>query len=193
MKLKKDENMQKYKKKANKNKKNSPPLQGLAIASMFLIWGGLTFYLPTYLEIHNPVVFNTIGFLLLGFSLIFSLMEISSIWKNEAYSYWGVSLVFILPAVLLHFLTVYYEIVGVWNFIIRVGVSVLFFAGTPFIPFGFSYLVWRPENENKKEEELSKEEKTKNTTNTIQLVISLIITLLTLVTAIVQLLSQINN
>jgi len=177
------------------NKKGEkPPLLGLSIVAMFLIWGGLAFYIPVYLGINTHIIFfNIIGFICLTISLAGSLIEISNIWKNEAYSYWGVSLVFILPAILLHLSVYYYEINEFWSIFIKVAVIVLLFIGTPFIPMGFSYLLWKRNDENTDEREISGEERVTNSTNKIQLISSLIIAILTLATAIVQLVSQLNK
>lgn len=179
--------------KGKKDKREKPPLIGLSIVAMFLIWGGIAFYIPVYFGINNAIIFTIIGFICLTISLGGSLIEISNIWKNEAYSYWGVSLVFLLPAILLHLSIYYYEIIGFWSVIIKVAVIGLLVVGTPFIPMGFSYFLWKRKDKNIDEREISEEERVKNSTNKIQLITSLIIAFLTLATAIVQLVSQVNK
>lgn len=180
--------------KETKNKGDDPPLFGLSLVAMFLLWGGLFFYIPVYLGINNQIIFNIIGFVFLIISLIGSLIEISNLWRNEAFSYWGVASVFILPAILLHLLVYHYEIYGFWRAVIKVIVIVLLFIGIPFITIGFSYLTWKHNGENVEDiKATSEEERAKTPTNNIQLVTSLIIAILALATAIVQLVSQINN
>lgn len=185
--------MQNVIKKGKKNKSEKPPLIGLSVVATFLIWGGIAFYIPAYVDINNTIIFNIIGFTFLTISLGGSLIEISNIWKNEAYSYWGVSLVFLLPAILLHLSINYYEIIGFWSGVIKIAVIILLIIGTPFIPMGLSYLLWKRKDKNIGEREISEEERVKNSTNKIQLITSLIIAILTLTTAIVQLVSQVNK
>lgn len=185
--------MKKLEKNATKKKSDSPPLLGLSIAVTFLLWGMLTFYMPTYLEIDNSVMFNVIGFAFLIISFVGSLMEISDLWKSEALSYWGVSILFIAPAILLHLSLAYYNIIGYWNIAIKILVIGLFVVGIPFIPIGFAYLTWNKKYKYKEKSALCEEDRGKRTTDRLQLLVSLFVTLLTLATAIVQLVSQMAN
>lgn len=186
--------MQKQQNKAKKQKSESPPLLGLSVAVLFLIWGGLVFYIPTYLEIKNSIVFDVIGFIFLIISFVGTLIEISYLWKTEAFSYWSVSLFFIAPAILLHLSLNYYGVVGYWATIIKSIVIGLMMIGTAFIPIGFAYLPWKTDNkEDEEKTSLNKEERGKANTERLQLFISLVVTIITLATAIVQLISQLAN
>lgn len=184
-------------KMANKNNKNkkvkkeNPPFLGLAIAVMFWMWGILLFYIPTYLNLSDNLIFNILGFLSMTISFAGAFVEMSNLRKNEAYSYWGVSLVFLIPAILLHLAIDYYDISNPLSTVIKIILLILLFIGFPFIPIGFAYLFEKPKDE-KKSSELSPKEKAEERSKKIQLSASIIITILSLSTAIIQLIAQIS-
>ncbi|MBM7837871.1 glucan phosphoethanolaminetransferase (alkaline phosphatase superfamily) [Alkalihalobacillus xiaoxiensis] len=177
----------------SKNKKENPPLFGFSIVVTFLLWGILAFYAPIYLDIDREgilLTFRIVGFVLIFMSLIGSLIEISNLIKSEAFSYWGVSLVFIVPAVLLDFFINHYEVLSSWEFLIRIFIIVLFFIGLPFIPVGFVYLLNGGMKENRKI--TNEEEKEEQKSRKLQLAISLIVAIISLLTAIIQLFFSLN-
>lgn len=181
------------KEKAIKKQKENPPLLGLATVAFFLIWGALFFYIPTYLGIDDKVavlIFRVLGFIAIIISFVGSFIEISQLWKNEAFSYWGVSLVFVIPAVLLHFSIDYYDVSNPWAYVIKIFVLIFLFSGLPFVPFGFAHLLYKPQ---KNEKLVSEEEKADQTSKKVQLIASFIVAILSLITAIIQLVSNLGK
>jgi hypothetical protein len=177
-------------------KKPSPPTSGLAIAGGIWVWGAMVFYAPTYFGIApgvGRVVSNVLGTLLIAVSLAGALIELSKLWRNEALSYWGAGLVFLLPALGLQLVIIYrpptryaLEIAA------KAGVYILVFFGAPFLFLGIPYLFWKPDKKETTQEEpvSTSEMKTsrgeKRGKETLKTMIALFIVLLNLTTAIIK-------
>ena len=81
---------------------DEPPTLGLAVVADLWLWGGLTILAPTYLAIRGwDLAFNVVGLGMLVISFSGALLELSKLWQSEGLKYWGVSLVFLFPALIL--------------------------------------------------------------------------------------------
>ena len=119
---------------------NEPPLLGLAIAVALWWTAILFFYAPTYLHVHGnwAVALRAAGAIALVISLGGAGFELAKIWKTQALESWGVALVFLTPAALLHLL----RLSSPWELIIRSLVLLLLAFGGTFVFWGFAYLIW---------------------------------------------------
>ena len=91
---------------ATSSKKPSPPGSGLAIAGIIWVWGAMAFLGPAYFSVGpgaGKTIFNIFGIILITVSCVGALMEFSKLWRNEALSYWSVGLLFLIPALAIHF------------------------------------------------------------------------------------------
>jgi hypothetical protein len=178
-----------------KEKKPTPPTSGLAIAGALWIWGFLLMYTPSYLGILGwwEYTFYVLGFIALTISLAGALTELGKLRQSEGLSYWGVSLVFLLPALALYLLVKYQHIAVMMVLLAKIAFLLLIAIGVPFIFLGISYFFWKKENvesERNPSERvaLSKVEKVKPT---LEVMANIFIALLALATAIVTLVEKI--
>ena len=118
-------------------------------------------------------------------------MELGKYWKNEAFEYWGVGLIFAIPAILLFFAQKYFNILSLWGTLMKISVLFLLGVGFPFFFLGIPYLFWKKtprEQENETEDEKEDSEKREARFTTIA---TIILTLLGLATAAVKLVYEI--
>ncbi len=153
-------------------------------------------YAPSYLGIVGgwEYIFYILGFVALIISLAGALMEIGKLRQSEGLSYWGVSLVFLLPAFAIYLLVEYQRITGILVNLAKVAVLLLSAFGVPFIFMGLSYFFWKNETPKKLEETsdhiepASKVEKAKPT---LEITANILIAMLAFATAIVALVEKI--
>ncbi|MFD1954564.1 hypothetical protein ACFSL6_10415 [Paenibacillus thailandensis] len=131
------------------------------------------------------IIFNIVGWIALIIGVIGMMIETSRVLKNEAFSYWGVSLAFIIPLVLLHF----YQINFINNLIVINIIKslnvILFLIGSGIFLYGISFFFKNstdPENEPKKKSQSKK--------GKIETVVTISIALISIVTAIIQLTTE---
>ena len=143
-------------------KKPQPPLSGLAIVASLWLWGAILFYAPTYLGIVGGwrVPFNVLGAIALIISFGGALVELGKFWKSEALSYWGVGLVFLIPAGILFALVKFYSLPSVLETITKAAALLLLAFSGPFFFMGVPYFFWKEKQEqfSQSEEEVSEEE-----------------------------------
>lgn len=164
----------------SKEKKVSPKWSVFFIATWFLVIGIILFYTPEYIGVEGIVqkiiIFG--AWIAIIVSLIGSFIELSNILKNEGFAYLGTSLIFIIPAILLHvYQSKNLSRVSLITTLKTIAI-LLILVGSGILLYGFSFFL---ERESKKSE--ANTDKKIN----IELIVSLIIALLTLATAIIQL------
>jgi len=185
-------------KPTTRKQKPRPPFSGFAIVADFWLWGALSLCAPTYLNVAGVwiIFFNVLGSIAIIISLTGALVELGKLWKSEALSYWGASLVFLLPAVLLHVTVTYYTLLPVLATIAKIVVLVLIAVGGALFFQGVPHLVWKTEEEQKLEqaEKDSPEEAAKRKTAkhkaALKAAVSIIVILLNLTTAILKIVSE---
>ena len=143
-------------------KKPQPPLSGLAIVASLWLWGTILFYAPTYLDIVGGwrVPFNVLGAIALIISFGGALVELGKFWKSEALSYWGVGLVFLIPAGILFALVEFYSLSSVLETIAKVAALLLLAFSGPFFFMGVPYFFWKEKQKqfSQSEEDVPEEE-----------------------------------
>ena len=128
-------------------------------------------------------LFYIAGAILVIFSFVGASIEFSNLIKNEAFSYWGVSLVFLLPAILLFILIEQQVITSGYVTISKVAAMLLFTVGGPMLFHGIPYLFWN-RKEKKPTTPIQKETKRKTS---LEIVGNVLIALFSLATAVVAL------
>ena len=179
-------------KKEGKPRRPSPPYSGFAIVASFWLWGALLFCAPTYLDISGtlPKVLTVLGWISITISLLGAGVELNKILKNEAFGYWGVSMLAILPAALVHLFVVHNQPSTAWTMLAKVLVLVLLALGGSLFLYGFSYLFWKQEDPASEQNgEASPEMTLEKQENRIKLVGAIIVAVLSLVTAILKLIA----
>ena len=73
--------------------------------------------------------FNILGFIAIILSLGGALFELQSLRKNEAYGYWGMAAVFLIPAALLHLAVTHDYFATPLEIIVRIAVLILIVFG----------------------------------------------------------------
>jgi hypothetical protein len=185
--------------KPEKPKKPRPPLSGLAIVASLWLWGTILFYIPTYLNIVGGwrIPFNVLGAIALIISFGGALLELGKFWKSEALSYWGVGIIFLIPAIIFLVLVKLYPLAPLWETLAKIAALVLLAFSGPLFFMGIPYFFWKaPQGQEPKHaEETSAQEasaqemaqrEAKFTT-----IASIIIALLSLATALVKLVSEV--
>lgn len=125
-----------------KEKRAQPPLGGVAVAGMFWLWGVLAFYTPAYLGIGGRGFAIALGtaFIAIGFAGAFT--ELSKLQKNEAWGYWGASLVFLVPAAVLHTVVSYQSLNSTAEIVARTSVLCLVSVGGAMFLYGIAHFFW---------------------------------------------------
>lgn len=176
-------------------KRPSPPLSGLAIVADLWLWGAILFYAPNYLGIVGTwrILFNVCGFLAITISFVGALLELSKIWKSEGLSYWGTSLAFLIPALLLHMAVRYYALLPLLESIARVSTLILAAIGGALVFQGVPYFFWQPAKEPTEQPSLAEaaEQKVARRRMNFEIAASIMIALLSLATAVVKLVLEI--
>lgn len=179
-------------------KKPSPPTLGFAVVADLLLWGALLLYAPTYFTVTSGwrFAFYIPGFILLLISFVGALIELGKIWKSEGLSYWGVSLVFLIPAVAL-FLAVERNIItGTLRTVAKIGFLILISIGGPLFFHGIPYFFWKDEVDIQSTgisptSDQETQHKSRKLKTNLEVVANIVIALLALATAIVTLVEKI--
>ncbi len=179
-----------------KEKKPSPPTSGLAIAGAMWIWGALLMYAPSYLDIVGgwEYLFYVPGFISLIISLAGALIEIGKLRQSEGLSYWGVSLVFLLPALAIYLLVDYQRITGGLIVLAKIAVLLLVAFGVPFVFLGISYFFWKKEPSQVRlasSEDTQPAKTIEKAKPTLEIAANILVAMLALATAIVTLVDKI--
>lgn len=121
--------------------KLGPPTLGLSIVADFWLWGAILILAPTYFAITSGwrIPFFILGFISLTISFGGALIEIGKLRKSEGLSIWGVSLVFIVPAIVLFLLVYYGRITGTLAVVSKVAILLLTAVGGPLFFQGIPY------------------------------------------------------
>ena len=170
----------------------NPKGLGFAMVADFWLWGAMVLFIPTYfgfvsLGWHWP--FYIIGILFLIVSFMGALFELKDLLRNEAYSYWGVSLVFLIPAILLFISTQRQIITGVFVFISKIAIMIFAAIGFPMFFQGIPYLFW---NKTEEKEAIVVQESEKRKTS-FEIIGNVLVALFSLATAIVVLVKALLN
>jgi len=153
-----------------------------------VLWGALLLYAPVYLGI--------IGIWRAPFNILFggAVIELGKLRKNEGVKYWGISLVFLLPALLLHLGVTFAYLVSPWDTVAKIAVLILMAIGGPLLFLGLPYMFWKPSS-NVSEfspQQLAEQKEAKRKIE-INAIVSEIIALLSLLTAIVKFVADIKH
>lgn len=181
----------KYKKKkaylaTNIEEKIDPKGLGFAAVASLWLWGAMALFTPAYFGFTSSGwswLLYIIGTVLLLISFGGALIELGNLIKNEAFSYWGVSLVFLIPALLLFILIQQQILFGGFILISKIAAMLLLTIGGPMFFHGISYLFLK---EGEKEKTTPIQEETKRKTS-LEIVGNILIALFSLTTAIVAL------
>lgn len=183
--------------KPEKPKKPQPPLSGLAIVASLWLWGAILLYAPNYLNIVGGwrVPFNVLGAIALIFSFGGALIELSNYWKSEALGYWGVGIIFLIPAIIFFVLVRLYPLAPLWETLAKIAALLLLAFSGPFFFMGIPHFFWKtPQGQELKhteeapaQEAAAKAAQREARFNTIA---SIIIALLAFATAVVKLASE---
>ncbi|MEK3885833.1 hypothetical protein [Paenibacillus sp. PL2-23] len=176
----------------NKEAKQSPASSGFFIAAWLWVVGMTFFYLPIYYgEIPHAIsiIFKVIGWIALIFGVLGMMIETSKVLKHEAFSYWGASLAFFIPLLLLHLFQIkYVSNITVINIIKSLNV-ILFLVGSGIFLYGISYFFNKPsESTNEKNTTIAKQE---NKKSKVETTVTIFIVLISIITAIIQLTTEI--
>lgn len=120
------------------------PYDGLALAAAFWLWGSIAWFAPAYLGFGGVAMWvcNIVGGILMAISFGGAGMEIGKLFKSEAFEWWGVGLVFLVPAGLLHFAVWYAELSSTWAAVAKGSALLLDGFGGLFVFYGLAYLFW---------------------------------------------------
>jgi hypothetical protein len=137
-------------------------LEGLGIAGMFWLWGSLAWVAPPYIGFGGwgQWAFNIAGAVLIAIAFAGAGIELGKLWKNEAFEYWGVGLLFLVPAVLLHLTVWWAELAPFWEVSAKSIALILAAFGGAFVMIGLPYLFARSTVEGDGAPEPTPEEKT---------------------------------
>jgi hypothetical protein len=126
-------------------KKPTPPWMGLAAFADLWLWGALLLFAPSYLDVDGvpAMLLYAVGFACLILSLAGALTELGKLWNSEGLNYWGVSLVFLVPAFLLVLAIGYQRMPGTLEPAARAAVLGLFAIGGATFFQGIPYFFWR--------------------------------------------------
>lgn len=178
-------------------KKPGPPTLGLAVVADLWLWGALLLYAPSYLGIPSgwEILFYIAGFIALIISFAGALTELGKLWQSEGLSYWGVSLVFLIPAVALYLSVEYQRITGTLSVVAKIAALLLMALGGPMFFQGIPYLFWKKIGGAQKSESApdsqDRESKSEKLKTNLEVVANVIVALLALTTAIVTLIERI--
>jgi hypothetical protein len=119
----------------------NPRLGGLGVAAALASWGIVFLVAPTYLDIGGrwQTAFYWIAVILAVIGGAGALMEIGKITNQEGWTYIGVALVFLMPALILFVVDRYREIGSPWKGLARVSVLGLCIVGAGMLFYGLAY------------------------------------------------------
>lgn len=157
------------------------------IAAWFLVVGITFFYTPIYIGLHGFLgsFINFLGWVAIIISLVGSFVELSNIFKNDGLSHFGVSLVFLIPAALLHIFQERSLTNQIGIIILKIIIICFLLLGTGLLLYGISFLL---ENDKDKilSENLLREKKNITKKPLLEHGLSIVVAILGLITAIIQ-------
>lgn len=126
------------------NDQDKSPYEGLAFAAALWLWGSVAWIAPSYIGFGGigMWVCNIVGGILIAVSFGGAAMEVGSLFKSEAFEWWGVGMVFLVPGALLHFAVWYAELGAFWGAAAKSMALLLDAFGGTFILLGLAYLFW---------------------------------------------------
>lgn len=177
--------------KKDKKIEVSSEWSGFFMVAWLSVVGIILFYTPIYIGISGvfKVVVNALGWIAIIISFAGALIELSNIFKNDGFSYIGTSLVFLIPAILLHISQERYLSNPTVIVIIKTVVIILIIIGSAFILLGVSAFIGTPSDKFKKSIKVQKSEDKKNV---FELLAPILIAILSVTTAIIKLISEIS-
>jgi hypothetical protein len=124
--------------------KRTPPTLGLAAVADLWLWGALLLYAPAYLALAAPwdMASYILGFVAVTISFAGAFTELGKLLRSEWLNYWGVSLVFLIPGVVLFLAVGNGSVSGALETASRAGVLVLLGLGGAMFFQGVPYLFW---------------------------------------------------
>lgn len=127
--------------------RSTPPGVGLVVAASFWLWSALLFCAPVYLNLAGywRTSLYVLGSIFLAISFAQAGVEFARAFKNRAFRYWGMGMLFTAPAAVLHVVTLCNSLPSAWSFVARLLVLVLLSIGGAFLLYGFPYLFWNPD------------------------------------------------
>jgi hypothetical protein len=125
-------------------KKPTPPWMGLAASADLWLFGALLLWAPSYLSVDGVLatILYVVGFALLILSLAGALTELGKLWHSEGLNYWGVSLVFLVPAVLVILADESHRIPSTLTAAARISILGLLAVGGGMFFQGIPYFFW---------------------------------------------------
>jgi cation transport ATPase len=171
-------------------------LPGLTVAAILWLWGSLLLYAPIYLGIAGwgRILFNVLGGLAIAISLLVAIEELTELWKKKAMGYWSISLVFLVPAVILHLAVMFASLPSLWETVARIVALILVFIGGPFVIVGLSNVLWKPKPQRAEQAyQISIVEAAERKADRRRANFSLSIALLTLATTIIKLVFEFHK
>lgn len=165
---------------------------GICIAAWFLVVGIILFSTPIYIGVGGwiEMLINGVGWIAIVISFGGTLIEFTNIFKNDGFSYLGVSLIFFIPAILIHFLqngALYNNSIII---ILKIIVIFLLIIGSGIAIYGVSFFL-EEVNDDSIEEKAMLVNKTRNKKSYIEFISSIVIAILALLTAIIQFISKV--
>ena len=179
--------------------KPRPPTLGLSTAAGLWLLGSVILYAPSYLGITSgwQILFIVVGLLVLVVSFAGAVTELGKLWNSQGLTYWGASLVFFLPAFLLHLAVTYQSISGAFAIVAKVGVLVFIVVGGGLFFQGMPFFFWKQDSSQKPKvvqpadsPDAQSEKAAKFKTN-LEIIASIIVALLSVATATVTLIEKI--
>lgn len=146
--------------------------RGFAVAGSFGSWGSILWITPTYVQFSGTGqwICYILGGLCVAISFLGALQELSRLLGSEAFSWWGVAFVFLIPALLLHLIAYFFSLSPFWTVATK-GVALLLDAvGVPFIFFGFATYF----DEAAQQKPKSPEQKSVNRRNTARTILAFV-------------------
>ena len=126
----------------NFEEKINPKGLGFAIVADLWLWGAMAFFTPTLFSITSDWkwFFSVTGLILVLISFAGALLEVENYVNREVWGYWGVSLLFLVPSILL-FILILQQIVSE-NFLVasKIIAMILLTIGGPMFFQGVPYL-----------------------------------------------------
>lgn len=172
---------------------SKPPAVNLAAAAGLWLWGALALIAPTYVGFGSPWnwIAYGLGPLFLVISFAGALIELSKLFRSEGLSYWGVSLVFLIPAAALFLIDSQHRLSGAMQSAARLGVIVLVAVGGFMLVLGVPYLTWTEEQlGDRGRTETDSESRAMAAAKTVKAGASALVALLALATAVATLVEK---
>ncbi len=129
-------------KRERRAERSAPLGGGLVLAASFWLWGALLFCAPVYLNLASVwrTWLNVLGSVFFAVGFARAGVEFARAFENRAFCYWGLGMLFTVPAVVLHIITICNSLPVLWTFVARLVVLIFLSIGGVFLLYGFPYL-----------------------------------------------------